>query len=221
MFRCRRPHHALGALILLASMTARPAIAATSETQLWVTGSVVAKASDADTLSFDIGRRFRARRSDDEQSLARMAIDHRIAEGIHIGGGLGYLEGRAEKEVRLFQQLTLMRGIWTARTRLEQRFFNGFDRPGWRLRQRIQAAIPVKSDKRWTVILANETMFHLNHVRPSDETGVATIRNQIGLRRAISRAVDVQLLYMNQVQLRRNRPTAVAHIPWLTLSWRI
>ena len=95
------------------------------------------------------------------------------------------------------------------------------DRASWRLRQRVQASVPLDAAKRWTLIAATELMFHLNRARPNDKLGLAVMRNQIGLRHPIARALDAQLLYMRQQSFRDGRPDAVAHIPWLTLSWKI
>ena len=198
-----------------------PAVAATSETQGWATQSLIAQASDADTIQVDASQRFRRTSSSGDQQTVRILLDHRIATGVLVGGGVGFFRSEPEQEMRLFQQVTLSKGIWLGRTRIEQRFFDTADRASWRLRQRVQAAIPLDAAKKWTLIAATELMFHLNRARPSDKTGLAVIRHQIGLRHPINRALDVQLLYMRQQNFRDDRPDAVAHIPWLTLSWKI
>lgn len=220
MTRLLRPRHISGALLLAATSLA-PAAAATSETQAWISESLVIKASDADTVSLDTSQRFRRDSSNGEQQTVRVLLDHRIASGVQIGGGIAYFHSEPEQELRLFQQATFSKGVWVARTRIEQRFFDTADQASWRLRQRVQASLPLDAAKKWTLIAATELMFHLNRVRPSDKTGLAVMRNQIGLRHPISKAVDAQLLYMRQQTFRENRPDAVAHIPWLTLSWKI
>ncbi|ALR20301.1 DUF2490 domain-containing protein [Sphingobium baderi] len=216
-----RLHILSGALTLSPLLTAMPAFAETNENQAWIGESVAIQASEADTVTLDMSQRFRSARSDDEQGLFRVALDHRVAQGVLVGGGIAYAEGKAEEEMRLFQQVTFSRGIWQARTRLEQRFFDTADRASWRLRQRVQASVPVDDDRRWTIVGAVEVFFHLNRARPSDKSGLATMRHQIGLRHAVSKAMDVQLLYMRQQSFRDHRPDAVAHVPWLTLAWKI
>ncbi|HEX7873874.1 MAG TPA: DUF2490 domain-containing protein [Sphingobium sp.] len=220
MIRLLRPRHISGALLFAATSLA-PAAAATNETQGWLTESLVIKASDADTISLDTSQRFRRDSSNGEQQTVRVLLDHRIAPGVQIGGGIAYFHSEPEQEMRLFQQATFSKGVWVARTRIEQRFFDTADRASWRLRQRVQASLPLDAAKKWTLIAATELMFHLNRARPSDKTGLAVMRNQIGLRHPISKAVDAQLLYMRQQTFRDGRPDAVAHIPWLTLSWKI
>ncbi|WP_375197863.1 DUF2490 domain-containing protein [Sphingobium sp.] len=210
-----------GASVLIATIAATPAAAATSETQGWLTESLIVRASDADTVTLDSSQRLRRDRSGGDQQTVRVSMDHRIATGVLIGGGFAYFRSGPEQEQRLFQQMTLTKGIWLARTRIEQRFFDTADRASWRLRQRVQASVPLDRAGQWTLVAATELMFHLNRARPSDKTGLAVMRNQIGLRHPISKLLDAQLLYMRQQTFRDSRPDAVAHIPWLTLSWKI
>ncbi|SCW82094.1 Protein of unknown function [Sphingobium faniae] len=216
-----RPRILSDALLALGLMTASPAVAATEESQAWITESLTIRASDTDMVTLDMSQRFRRARSDDEQALFRVGMDHRVARGVLVGGGIAYAEGKKEEEMRLFQQVTLSEGIWLARTRLEQRFFDNADRASWRLRQRAQASVPVDRERRWAVVGAVELFFHLNRARASDKSGLASMRHQVGLRHAVSKAMDVQLLYMRQQNFRDHRPDAVAHMPWLTLAWKM
>ncbi len=216
-----RPRILSNAFLALGLLAGPPARAATEESQAWLSESVAIAAGKADTVTLDMSQRFRRNRSDGEQGLFRVALDHRAAQGVLIGGGIAYLEGKREEEMRLFQQVTLSKGIWQARTRLEQRFFDTADRASWRLRQRVQASVPVDRDRRWAVVGAMEVFFHLNRARPSDKSGLAVMRHQIGLRHALSKAMDVQLLYMRQQSFRDHRPDAVTHVPWLTIAWKI
>lgn len=213
-------HRLIVALSVLAAPL--PLQAATQESQAWLTEMVTIKAGPANIITIDSSQRARSdSQSGGEQFLARIAVDHKIARAVQLGGGFAYLKSEADKELRLFQQVTLTKGIWMARTRMEQRFFDTVDAPVWRLRQRLQASIPVDKAKQWTVIAATEIFFHLNRGRPSDKTGLATMRHQIGLRHPIGKGVDAQLLYMRQQNFRDGRPDVVSHIPWLTLNWRI
>lgn len=221
MHRYLRPRHISGALTLLAAFAATPATAATEESQAWITESLVVTATPADTITLDLSQRFRRDSSNGDQQTARILLDHRLVKGVQIGGGIAYFHSGPEQELRLFQQATFTRGIFLARTRMEQRFFDTADRASWRLRQRVQASIPLGSSKAPVLIAATEFFFHLNRAKPSDKTGLAVMRQQIGLRQPLSKSLDAQLLYMRQQTFRDDRPDAVAHIPWLTLSWKI
>lgn len=211
----------LPGLCLLLPLAA-PARAATQESQFWASEVATFRATAADTITIDSSQRARSDGSSGgEQFVARIGLDHAVAPHVQLGGGIAYLESESDKELRLFQQAILAKGIWLSRTRIEQRFFSTAHEASWRLRQRVQAAVPIDRGKRWTVIAATEFFFHLNRARPGDRTGLATMRQQIGLRHPVARALDAQLLYMRQQNFRDGRPDVVSHIPWLTLSWRL
>lgn len=214
-----RARFATGLCLLLAPM---PAIAAESESQAWMTEQATVRIDDANIVTIDSSQRLRSdANSGGEQFVARIGLDHEIAPHVQLGGGIAYLDSEVDKELRLFQQAIVTKGVWLSRTRIEQRFFSTADEPSWRLRQRVQASVPIDRAKKWTVVATTELFFHLNHARPSDKTGLAMMRNQIGLRHPIAEALDAQLLYMRQQNFRDGRPDVVSHIPWLTLSWRL
>ncbi|MFC3442417.1 DUF2490 domain-containing protein [Sphingobium rhizovicinum] len=220
MPRSPRARFTTGLCLLLSP--AAPACAATGESQAWMTELATIRVSPGDIVTVDSSQRLRSdARSGGEQFLARIGIDHKIAPHLQLGGGMAYLKSEADHELRLFQQATLSKGIWISRTRMEQRFFSTADHASWRLRQRVQAAVPIDGEKQWTVIAATEIFFHLNRARPGDKTGLAMMRHQIGLRHPVAKTLDAQLLYMLQQNFRDGRPDVVSHIPWLTLSWRL
>ena len=211
--------------ILLAAMTlpmiAAPAHAA-EDTQFWVSEALTFKADDNDSITLDFSQRARSDAdSGGEQSLNRITWDHRIADGVQIGGGFAYLKSEVDQELRFHQQLTASHGILQSRTRLEQRFFDNADEPSWRLRERIQATVPLDADKKWALVGASEIFFHLNRAKPGDRTGLAVMRLQGGIRRSLSKSVDIQLLYMRQQTFRDNEPDTFNNVPWLSFNWRI
>ena len=163
--------------ILLAAMTlpmiAAPAHAA-EDTQFWVSEALTFKADDNDSITLDFSQRARSDAdSGGEQSLNRITWDHRIADGVQIGGGFAYLKSEVDQELRFHQQLTASHGILQSRTRLEQRFFDNADEPSWRLRERIQATVPLDADKKWALVGGTELFFQLNRAKASDKTGLA------------------------------------------------
>lgn len=209
-----------GVLPVIAMLS--PAVAATQESQMWITEMATVHASKDDLVTIDASQRARSDTgSGGEQFLARIALDHRVSPAVQVGGAIAYLKSEVDQELRFHQQVTLSKGIWQARTRMEERFFDNVDTASWRLRQRLQASVPLDRAKQWTMIAVTEFFFHLNRARPSDRTGLAVMRQQIGLRHPIGKNLDAQLLYMRQQTFREARPDVVAHIPWLTLSWRI
>ena len=124
-----------GVLPVIAMLS--PALAATQESQMWITEMATVHASKDDLVTIDASQRARSDTgSGGEQFLARIALDHRISPAVQVGGAIAYLKSEVDQELRFHQQVTLSKGIWQARTRMEERFFDNVDTASWRLRQR-------------------------------------------------------------------------------------
>lgn len=212
--------HPFSVVLLGVGMIA-PAHAADQEAQLWLTENFSTKIDGATTLTLDLNQRARSAKAGGDQYLQRLSIDRKIADGVEIGLGATYQQTDVEKEHRTHEQITLSHGIFAARIRVEQRMFERVSETGWRLRERLQAMVPVDSAKKWTLIANGELFFQLNRLKASDRRGLAQFRTQIGLRRALGKSLSIQLLYLRQQNIRDNRPDFIAHAPLLTLNWRI
>ncbi|MET0250321.1 MAG: DUF2490 domain-containing protein [Sphingobium sp.] len=191
----------------------------TQEAQGWLTEAFTFRADKNTTVTIDVNQRARPEGSDDEQFLYRVTIEHRIAPGLRIGGGMLYAFSDTERELRPHQQITYGHGIFETRTRLEQRFFEHAPRTGWRLRQRAQLLIPIDAAKRWSAVVAGEVMFHLNRARDNDTRGLAVLRSEIGVRHKVSKNLDVQLTYLRHQGIRESRADQIVHTPWLRLNF--
>lgn len=212
-------HHVLRLFAAASATIAVPAQSETQEAQGWLTEAFTFRADQSTTVTIDLNQRARPEGSDDEQFLHRVTIEHRIAPGLRIGGGMLYAFSDTERELRPHQQITYGSGIFETRTRLEQRLFEHAPRTGWRLRQRAQLLIPLNDAKRWSAVVAGEVMFHLNRARDNETKGFAVLRNEIGLRHKVSKHLDVQLSYMRQQSIRENRADQVLHLPWLRFNF--
>jgi len=212
-------HYTLRLCAVATTAVAFPARSETHEVQGWLTEAFTFKADKSTTVTIDLNQRARRQGSDDEQFLQRVTVEHGIAPGLRIGSGMLYAFSDTERELRPHQQITYTKGIFETRTRLEQRFFEGAPRTGWRLRQRMQLLVPIDTGKRWNVVAAGEVMFHLNRARDNDTKGFAVLRNEIGLRHKVSKHLDVQLSYMRQQSIRENRADQIVHLPWLRFNF--
>lgn len=219
----KRKHvKALCALAAFArTITGNIANATDQETQGWLTENVSVRADSATTVSVDFNQRARSARAGGDQYLDRVAIDHSIAKGVSIGGGITYQYNDREKEIRIHEQITLTKGIVSARTRLEQRMFDTRPDVVWRVAERLQIARPLDRAKSWTLIANTDLFFLLNRQKPSDTIGFNQFRTQIGFRRQLTRHLFVQATYLRQQSIRHGRPDAVVNAPWLIFGWRL
>lgn len=205
---------------ILCPANGNPAFAATSEGQAWISNTAIAHPTERDMIVMSIGQRFRPETAGGDQQIGYVLLEHDVSKAVQLGA-MGYYRSDPEHELRLYQQFTLGEGPLTSRTRFEERFLSSVEAVSWRLRQRIRYEKPLDRDQKWTVIGMGEWLFHFNRARPTDKTGLAVVRQFIGVNHALTRQMDVQLMYMRQRTIRDDAPDTIAHIPWLTIRWHL
>lgn len=131
---------------LLAAWQPSKARAADEDVQLWLYAVARGDIDDDTRLTIDASARWREVRRGDEQQTLRFNIEQEIDDSVRIGGGLGVFEAGGLTEIRPHQEFTFTTGRLAARTRIEERFFDGADRMEIRFRQRLRYTMPV-SDK--------------------------------------------------------------------------
>lgn len=137
---------------VLAAWQPSAAFAQEEDVQLWVYALVQGDLDEETRLTIDGSARWREQRSGDEQQTLRFSIDRKAADGVRIGGGFGVFEASGgDTELRPHQAVTFTRGPITARTQIEQRFFDGADRMELRFRQRVRYTQPLGRDWRGSI----------------------------------------------------------------------
>lgn len=122
---------------------ATPALAQEEDTQFWVYAVAKTDLGEDTSLAVDFTARWRKARRGDEQQTARFTVLHEVADGVRIGGGGGVFETEGGRtEIRPHQEIDLKAGRFSARTRVEQRFFEGADRMEVRVRQLVRYTQP-------------------------------------------------------------------------------
>lgn len=133
--------------VLLAALGAAwqpsSAFAADEDVQFWAYAVASTKIDDDTRFTFDVSARWRAERRGDEQQTARINVEQEVADFARLGGGIGVFEAGGLTEIRPHQEMTLSTGRLAARTRIEERFFDGADQMEFRFRQRLRYTLPV------------------------------------------------------------------------------
>ncbi|MEE4315567.1 MAG: DUF2490 domain-containing protein [Erythrobacter sp.] len=125
------------------AMAALPLHAQEQDTQMWVYAVAKTDLGDDTALTIDFTQRWREERRGDEQRTARVTVLHEVTDGVRLGGGGGVFEtARGRTELRPHQEIDLAFGRFSARTRVEQRFFDGADRMEVRVRQLVRYTHP-------------------------------------------------------------------------------
>lgn len=187
------------------------------DTQLWVYGVAATDLGEDTRLTIDATARWREEQRGDEQHTVRATVMHQIAEGVRIGGGGGVFETEGGRtELRPHQQISLRTGRFSARTRFEQRFFDGADRMELRIRQMVRYAQPIS----YTFSLSLDGEY-LGLVQTRERGGTRP-RDQWRARAIVSADVSDDLTlgagYLMVVTPREGTADQIAHVPQLYLT---
>lgn len=213
-----------GTLAVL-SLLATPALASEEDANIWLAQTTTINLGGDMTLWLEAQERFTNDASRLGQILVRPAIGYKLDSTTTVSLGYAYvhtdpLVGASSEEHRIFQQLSTRilgdgRGVTvTSRTRIEQRFFEGQNGTGWRLRQQVRLTAPLTGKAR--LALWSEPFIGFNQTR-FQRDGIGLWRNFAGVSIPLSRQLSIEPGYLNQ-QVRRVGRNRTDHVASLTLS---
>lgn len=209
------------ALLLAALITAwqpSKARAGDEDVQLWHILNVTGDIADRTRLTLDASHRWREQARGDEQQNLRFTIEQTVAKDLRIGGGAGVFDAGGNTEIRTHQQVIIVRGRFEARTRLEERFFDGADRVELRLRQRVQYNQPLGKD--WRANVGGEWLGLLQGRNSGQGASTDQWRAQAGVAYKINDKLELGANYWLLVFPRGNQPARITHVPQTVLTYR-
>lgn len=203
---------------LCAAWQPSTAQAADEDVQLWIYAVTTGDLDEDTRLTVDVSARWREEARGDEQQTLRFNLEQELGSSVRIGGGLGVFEAGGLTEVRPHQEITVTAGGLVARTRIEQRFFDGADRVEFRFRQRLRYGVPLgggfdaRTDVEYFRLV--QTQFRDPDAARDQWRGRAEIgwRPQPDLR--------VALAYMAIYNPTPRARDTVSHVPQLWLEYR-
>jgi hypothetical protein len=200
-----------------------PVFAQEEDTQLWVYAIARTDISDRTSVTLDASARWREQQRGDEQQTLRATVLHEVTDGVRLGGGGGVFETEGGlTEVRVHQEMDLRRGRLSARTRVEQRFFDGADRMELRLRQLVRYTQPLGKRVRLSVdgeYLGLARTRERGGNRPRNQ-GRDQWRARSILSADISDTVTLGAAYMLVVTPRKGAPDRINHVLQAYLTMR-
>jgi len=183
-----------------------------------VSGPWLAQAESTSRLGNDFPRLY-------QQELVA-GLGYRLGESASLYGGYGIvIDFRPHQpnriEHRPYQQLNLTLGklgggTVSARTRLEERFVEGFGDMGVRVRQQVRYVHPLAG--RLSAFGTAEFFFNLNDTDWGARSGFDRWRIGGGLRHPVGRKLAFELGYLNQRTARRGAADQTDHIVATTLA---
>ncbi len=203
----------------LAAWQPSKARAGEEDTQFWLNAIATGAIGEGTTLTMDATQRWR-RDGDvgNDQQTIRVMVDRQVADNTRIGGGIMLFDTAGLTEIRTHQQASVTLGRIEARTRLEQRFFDGADRMELRLRQRVTYNQPIAED--WRASAGVEWLGIVRSRRRDEGTSTEQWRFQAVLVHRVSERLDIGAIYWLVSFPRGNRPERISHIPQAAITYR-
>jgi hypothetical protein len=211
--------YALLLAALIAAWQPSKASAQDQDTQFWLNAVATGEIADGTTLTIDATQRWRGQDEvGADQQTIRVMVEQQVAERTKLGGGVMAFDTAGLTEIRLHQQATFKLGRIEARTRLEERFFDGADQMELRLRQRFTYTQPIADGWRGT---AGVEWLGIMQSRDSDEaSSTEQWRFQTSVVHRVSENIDIGAIYWVVIFPRGDRPARTSHIPQAAITYR-
>jgi hypothetical protein len=213
------------ALLTTAAIPA-PALAA-SDSQLWTNAAVTVKLSDKWRLSQEITGRFSDNRNGLYEIESNTLLGYRLNKVVTVwagythdpqysGGDFTVMEHRAREQVTFDGFAMIGKGKLSGRVRTEQRWRDGVDGTGWRVRPYLKYSVPIAG--KTAVNLSTEPFFNLNTNTFQRKSGLDRVRNLITISTPVSKTLTLEGGYMNQHGFVSGGPDTSDNIAYLNLA---
>jgi Protein of unknown function (DUF2490) len=216
-------------IALITALAATPA-SASSDQQIWATTSASVKLSDRWRLSQEIVARFGDARNGLYEIESNTLLGYRLNKVVtvwagythdpqYVGGDFTVMEHRAREQVTFDNAVKLGPGKLSLRARFEQRWRDGVDGTGWRVRPYAKWSLPLKG--KVALNLSSEPFINLNKTSFQARTGLDRVRNLITVSGPLTKKLNAEAGYMNQHGFVRGRPDTSDNIAYFAVSLSI
>jgi len=207
--------------IAVAAAIASPAHSSDEGFEVWLNPSISTDL-DADT-AVELETAQRLRSADDGRGdtyFFRLWLKQDLTDAFTLAGAVERrINDGGRDETRTMQQLSGRHGVLRTRLRFEQRFVDGADRRGLRLRPRVGVSFPLDEAGRWSAGANEELFWTLRGTRAGGDDGITGLRTQIGLGYEVSDRVELSLTYLRQQDFEPGGPDKVGHAPLIGLEY--
>ena len=214
---------ALAAALHPASAQAR------SDFQQWAGVAVSVKASDRIRVSGESIFRFSNDRDELYEIENNVLLGYKLNDKVTAWAGYVHnpqyndgdftaMERRAREQLTFDNIAQLGNASLSARMRLEQRWRDGTDGTGWRMRPYVKVAVPLGGKTAPTLNLTSETFLNLNTTSFQSQDGLDRMRTAAALSFPVSKTLKLEAGYLNQHRFVRNGPDNDDHALTGTIS---
>lgn len=208
---------------LIAALIVAPTAALANDDgfEFWLNPSASYSFDDDTGVELETAQRFRnAEEGRADTYFARLWLHQEASDAVTLSAAIERrLNDGGSNETRVMQQMSAKNGIFRTRLRLEERFVDGAERMGLRLRPRLGVAIPVDADGRWTFKTDAELFFTLRSNSAGGDDGLTGLRTQVGIGHDVSERLSLSLVYLRNQSFEDGAPDEVGHAPLLGVEY--
>jgi len=213
--------------LTIAAVLSTPAAAAKSDSQIWSTASATVKLSSRWRVQEELTGRFSDNRNGLYEIESNTLLGYRFNKVVTLwagythdpqysSGDFSVMEHRAREQVTFDGFAKLGPGKLSARIRTEQRWRDGIDGTGWRLRPYLKYALPIHG--KVALNLSSEPFFNLNTTSFQKKSGLDRVRNLITISAPLSNRLTAEAGYMNQHGFVRSGPDTSDNIAYFAVA---
>ena len=216
------------ALLCAALAIAAPAAAA-DDSQLWTGGSVTVKLSDKWRFSEELTARFSNQRNGLYEIESNSLLGYSIGHGVTLWAGYTHdpqyaagdfriMEHRAREQLTFDNFATVAGGRFSGRIRLEQRWREGMDGTGWRVRPWLKYSLPLHKGGKTALVLSTEPFVNLGTTSFQRSRGLDRVRSFIGIATPLAKNLMLEGGYLNQHLFAHDGPDSDDHVASVALN---
>jgi hypothetical protein len=225
--RARRA--ALLVVSALAALSWAGSAQAREDEQLWTNANVNVKLSDKWRLQQELTTRFSDNRDGLYEVESVTLLGYRIAKDVTLaagyvhnpqysGGDFTVMEHRAREQVTFDNVARMGSGKLSARFRMEQRWREGVDGTGWRMRPYVKFSLPLARGSKTSLVLSSEMFVNLNRTPFQRQDGLDRMRNLIAINTPLTKTLSAEIGYLNQHGFVRGGEDTTDHAASISLS---
>lgn len=211
----------------VAALAIPAASSATTDDQVWTNASATVKLGDHWRVSEELTGRFSDNKNGLYEIESNTLLGYRLNKVVTVwagythdpqysGGDFTRMEHRAREQVTFDGFAKLGSGKFNARLRLEQRWREGLDGTGWRLRPYVKYSLPIEG--KVALNLSSEPFFNLNTTVFQTKSGLDRVRNLVTVSAPLSKTLTGEAGYMNQHLFISGHPDESDNIAYFALS---
>ena len=216
-----------GLALVAAAAISQPAVAASPDSQLWTNGVLNLKLSDDWRLQEEMTGRWSDKRNGLYEIESNTLLGYRLNKTVtvwagythdpqYLAGHFTVMEHRAREQATFDGFAKLGAGKLSGRIRLEQRWRNGMNGTGWRLRPYLKYSLPIAG--KTALNLSSEPFFNLNKTRFQKQSGLERVRNLVTVSTPLTKRLSGELGYMNQHGFVRGGPDTSDNIAYFGVA---